>query len=186
MILQRVLLNKELKKEKDSLQHKHEEDMMKLKSETKEHQIAITVLEERLSASQQKNNYTLDQISKLTEDLKAERQQLEPFLAQERINQQTIEDQMSLVSALEERNLEKVNSILKNKEIDTNLIFKFEAKKIEGPILALAIQNGDIKMIKMLVEDFGADVNQKFTWSQNSSNLLIFAMAVCFERLIYS
>jgi len=39
----------------------------------------------------------------------------------------------------------------------------FEAKKIEGPILTLAIQNRDSEMIKMLIQDLGAvkRLNQK-------------------------
>ncbi len=174
----------ELRQEFETVQNLFGDEIRKLKSEANEHQNAVITLEEKLETIQQKNNCSMDQISKLTEELKAERQQLEPFLAQERINQQTIEDEMSLVSAVEERNLEKVCSILKNTEMDINSTIRFEAKKIEGPILTLAIQNGDIKMIKLLVQDFGTNVNQTITWNQNRSNFLILAMATCFERYI--
>jgi hypothetical protein len=52
---------------------------------------------------------------------------------------------------------------------------------INGPVLLLAIKNGDEAMLKMLVNEFGANVNQETTVEGKTSNLLIFAMTCGFK-----
>jgi hypothetical protein len=138
--------------------------------------------EEERRHGQDKYEQSKYAIEQLKYELIISQKQLEPFLNQEQINQKTIDYQNKLTSAVEERNLEKVSSILKISETNIDLEMAFEEKQFEGPILTLAIQNGDFEMIKMLIEDFGANVNQKITWSKNPSNLLILAMAACFEK----
>ena len=165
----------ELKQECKAEREKHFEDVNKL-------QLESTDLESKLSTCQGENEHFQKQISKLVEELREEKQLLEQFIVEEKINQKRKEDQNSLVLAVEERNLEKVSSILKNSEWDINLTMKFEEREIEGSVLASAIQTGDFEMVKMLVQDFGADVNQEITWKKKQSNPLIFAMAACFER----
>ena len=171
-----------LKQEFENEKNIFSDEIKKLSLGGIEYQTAIRTLEEKLSASKDENNSSNERISKLSDDLQAAKQQLEPFLTQEKINQKMIDDQNALALAVEERNQEKVSSILKNSEMNINSEMKFEAKKMEGSILVLAIQNEDLEMIKMLVQDFGADVNQKIAWSHNQSNIIILAMAICYER----
>jgi DNA repair exonuclease SbcCD ATPase subunit len=172
----------QLKQEFENERNIFSDEIKKFSLGATENQISIRTLEEKLSSSKDENNSSNERISKLTDDLEAANQQLEPFLTQEKINQKIVDDQNALALAVEEGNQEKVSFILKNSGIGINSEIKFEAKKIEGPILTLAIQNEDFEMIKMLVQDFGADVNQKITWSQNQSNILILAMAKGYER----
>jgi hypothetical protein len=171
-----------LKQEFENERNIFSDEIKNLSLGATEYQTEIRTLEEKLSASKDENNSSKDRISKLSDDLEAANQQLEPFLTQEKINQKMIDDQNALALAVEDRNQEKVSAILKNSELNINSEMKFVAKRMDGSVLVLAIQNGDIKMIKMLVQDFGANVNQKITWNQNPSNLLILAMVMCFER----
>ena len=47
---------------------------------------------------------------------------------------------------------------------------------VDGPVLLLALQNGDLEMLKMIVEKFVANVDQKVYFDGNLSTPLIFAM----------
>jgi hypothetical protein len=172
----------QLKQEFEAKKNTFSIEIKELISGATEYQTSIRTLEEKLSASKDENNSSNERISKLSDDLQAAKQQLEPFLTQEKIHQKMINDQNALALAVEEGNQEKVSAILKNSEMNINSEMKFEAKKIEGSILVLAILNEDLEMIKMLVQDFGADVNQKIAWSQNQSNIFILAMAKCYKR----
>ncbi len=172
----------ELKQVFETKQQNNFYEIKKLKSAATEHERVFTTLEEKLSTSQQENICFKDQLSKMTEEFKAEKQQLELLLAQKKINQTTADSQNALALAVEERNLEKVSSILKYSEVDINLRMTFEAKKIEGPVLVLAIQNGHFEMIKMLVQDFGANVSQEITVERKPTSFVIFGMRVCFEK----
>ena len=55
------------------------------------------------------------------------------------------------------------------------------ACQIDGPVLLLSIQNGDLEKLKMLVEKFSANVNQKIYFQGNLSTPLVFAMK-CIKR----
>ena len=188
-----INLRKVQKEQTDQLKQEFEtkkkvlsDEIKKLNLGATEYQTSIRTLEEKLSASKNENNCSNNRISELSDDLEAAKQQLEMVLTPEKMKMKISNDQNALALAVEEGNLEKVSSILKNKEVDINSEMKFETSKLEGPILTLAIKKGDIEMIKLLVQDFGADVNQKITWSQNQSNILTLAMAACFERYFLS
>ncbi len=172
----------QLKKEFEAKKNIFSDEIKKLNLQATEYQTSIRTLEEKLSASKDENNCSKDRISELSDDLEAAKQQLEPFLTQEKIKQKQIDDQNALALAVEERNQEKVSSILNNSEIDINLRMTFEAKKIEGPVLVLAIQNRDFEMSKMLIQDFGANVNQEIAVENKPTCFVIFGMCVCFER----
>jgi hypothetical protein len=47
---------------------------------------------------------------------------------------------------------------------------------VDGPVLLLSLQNGDLEMLKMIVEKFVANVDQKVYFDGNLSTPLIFAM----------
>jgi hypothetical protein len=71
--------------------------------------------------------------------------------------------------------------LLKETNLDVNLHMQLE-NGLEGPVLLVAVQNGDHEMMKMLVEDFGADVNKEVKRDGKQSTLLIFAMSLCILR----
>ena len=88
-----------------------------------------------------------------------------------------------LVSVVSKKNLEEVCHLLENSLADVNTSFKniLEDEQVDGPVLLLAIQNGHLEMLKMLVEKFGANVNQEVYLEEKLSTLLIFAMK-CNDR----
>jgi hypothetical protein len=47
---------------------------------------------------------------------------------------------------------------------------------VDGPVLLLALRNGDVEMLKMIVEKFVANVDQKVYFDGNLSTPLIFAL----------
>jgi hypothetical protein len=67
---------------------------------------------------------------------------------------------------------------LENSLADVNTHFKniLEEEQVGGPVLLLAIQNGHLEMLQMLVEKFSANVNQQVYVEEKPSTLLIFAM----------
>jgi hypothetical protein len=54
--------------------------------------------------------------------------------------------------------------------------------EFEGPILLMALQNGDLVMLKVLVQDNGVDVNEEIKCNGRQSTPLIVAMSVIVER----
>jgi hypothetical protein len=54
--------------------------------------------------------------------------------------------------------------------------------EFEGSVLLLALEKGDLDMMKDLVRDHGADVNEEVEWNGRQSTPLIVAMSVSNER----
>ncbi len=53
---------------------------------------------------------------------------------------------------------------------------------IENPILLMALESGDLDMMKDLVRDHGVDVNEEIEWNEKQSTPLIIAMSLTVER----
>ncbi len=53
---------------------------------------------------------------------------------------------------------------------------------IENPFLLMALESGDLDMMKDLVRDHGVDVNEEIEWNGKQSTPLIIAMSLTVER----
>lgn len=52
---------------------------------------------------------------------------------------------------------------------------------VDGPIVVLAIDLGNLEILELLVRSFGANINQEIIWCQSNSSILIYAMARAVE-----
>ena len=61
--------------------------------------------------------------------------------------------------------------------IDVNkVIERLWDQKVEGTLLLSALDHTNLKLLKVLINEFGADVNKKCQVNGKESTLLIFAM----------
>ena len=68
------------------------------------------------------------------------------------------------------------------KESDLDFVNPRIKSKTDIPVLQLALESGDLNMMKDLVRDHGADVNEEIEWNEKQSTPLIAAMSVSVER----
>ncbi len=54
--------------------------------------------------------------------------------------------------------------------------------EFEDPVLLMALENGGLDMLKVLVRDHRADVNEEIEWNEKQSTPLIVAMSFGVER----
>ena len=54
--------------------------------------------------------------------------------------------------------------------------------EFENSFLLMALESGDLDMMKVLVRDHGADVNEEIEWNGRQSTPLIVSMSVSIER----
>ena len=87
-----------------------------------------------------------------------------------------------LAQAVRERNHSAVRDILKTTavDVDQNLQNIIDGD-IDGPVLLLAVHNGDKQMIKILVEEFGSDLNKQISVQREAYYPLIYAMTCCLK-----
>ena len=98
---------------------------------------------------------------------------------------QKIEDQEHLIQAVSTKDHGKVRTLLKSSNIDVNLPRQnMLDDSVHGPILLLAIQNGNSEMIKILVKEFGAKLNELVIVEEKPTNLLIIAMNFCLSKFL--
>ena len=92
------------------------------------------------------------------------------------------EQLLFLAQAVRERNHSAVRDILKTTAVDVDQTLpNILDGDIDGPVLLLAVHNGDKQMIKILVEEFGSDVNKEISVQREASYPLIYAMTCCLK-----
>jgi len=91
-------------------------------------------------------------------------------------------DEESLKHFLTKRDVENLRTFLKSSKIDINQrIENLLENRIDGPAILVAINKGDERLAKMLVQEFGANVNQEICIEGKQSTPLIFAMSSFFK-----
>ena len=87
-----------------------------------------------------------------------------------------------MAQAVREKNHKMVRDILKTTSVDVDQTLPGILEGyIDGPVLLLAVHNGDKEMIKILVEEFGADIGKEIEMEWEVSNLLVYAMTCCLK-----
>ena len=89
-----------------------------------------------------------------------------------------IQDIFSLTDAINRKDSTLVKTLLQNFEIDVKIPLKINLTGVAdtGIPLQLAISNLDMNMIKMLVLECGADVNQDLLFSGKKTTPLIYSL----------
>ncbi len=82
----------------------------------------------------------------------------------------------SLALAVSSNDQDEALTLLRKHNVNINQEMENIIENVNGPVLILAIQNGNGEMIKKLTEDFNANINQLITWEGKQSTPLIFAI----------
>ena len=90
----------------------------------------------------------------------------------------SIQDLFSLTDAINRRDSTLVKTLLQNFEINVKIPLKinFTGVADTGSPLQLAISNMNMNMVKMLVLECGADVNQDLLFSGKKTTPLIYSL----------
>ena len=88
------------------------------------------------------------------------------------------EQQKLLINGIKEKNWQKVLELLKKFKLDVNLtIENILENGIDAPILLAAIDEESSGLSRILVQDFGANVNQTISIDGRQSTFLIFLLS---------
>ncbi len=153
--------------ENDSIQN------LKSKIEQSEKQFEISLAEKEAQ---------IKELWQLIDDLRTGEKELKKSLSQvhykESMRREKTEDFGTLMSALCHEDLAEAKDIQRNFKGNINQKVKnWNGNKVDGSILQLAVQSGQVEMVKTLVHDFKAKLHQEISIEGRPSTLLILAMS---------
>jgi len=124
----------------------------------------------------------IKELWQLIDDMRATEGELKKSLShhhyKESQRREKCEDFRALTSALVQDDLEEVKDIRRNFKANINLKLKnYNGNKVDGSILQLAVQSGQVEIVKTLVRDFKAKLHQEVYIEGRLSTLLILAMS---------
>ena len=164
------------KESKELCKQNADEDLIKSlqsKMEQSEKQFEIILAEKEAQ---------IKELWQLIDDLRTAEGELKKSLSQlhykELKQREKSEDFRTLTCALLHEDLEQVKDIGRNFKANINLKVKnYNGNKVDGSIIQLAIQSGQVEMVKTFVHTFKAKLHQEVFIEGRTSTLLILAMS---------
>jgi len=154
----------------------NEKEAMKMQNEN----AVLRIQEEKEALEIRSKKEIQDKTEELKKSFENEihnlKKELNKFQSEKLERETYYKNHKSLALAISKNDQDETITLLRKPNVNINQGINNILENVIGPVLIIAIQNGNGEMIKMLAEAFIANINQEFIWEGKQSTPLIFAM----------